>query len=129
MKPHTLVGSGAFAPNRWVIGGVLLAAGFGTYAIRQFGKIGRPIEVLYGKAVKRSHGTAFLVMGVAAFLIAVSVRHVWSGHDESLWWRGLSTWLALSSIPVAAVFIFSGRITNMLRARKVPDQTVESAEK
>jgi patatin-related protein len=114
-----LIASGGFAPNRWVIGGVLVAAGFGTYAIRHFGKIGRPIGVLYGKTVQRSHGTAALVMAVSAFLIVVSARHIWVGLGESLWWRGLSAWLAFASIPVAAVFIFSGRITNIIRTRKV----------
>lgn len=114
----TLIASGGFSPNRWVIAGVLVAAGFGTYAIRHLGKIGRPVGVLYGKTIRRSHGTAALVTLVSGFLIVVSAPHIWSGLDESIWWRGLSPWLAFASIAVAGVFIFSERIINIVRTRQ-----------
>ncbi len=111
----TLVASGAFAPNKWVIAAVLLAAGFGSLAIRHLGKLGGPLLVVHGKIVERSHGTALLVVLAAAVLIGVSARHVWSGSTEDLWWRGLAAWFALASIPVAAAFIFSGRVINLIR--------------
>ncbi len=114
----TLVASGAFAPNKWVITAVLLAAGFGTVAIRHLGKLGNPLLVVRGKIVQRSHGTALLVVLAAIVLTSVSARHVWSGLSEDLWWRGLAAGFAFASIPVCAAFIFSGRVINMLRVRR-----------
>lgn len=113
-----LVASGSFAPNRWVIAAVLLAAGFGTIAIRHLGKLGSPLLTVRGKIVQRSHGTAALVMLAAAVLIGVSAGHVWSGLREELWWRGLAAGFALASIPVAATFIFAGRVANLIRVRR-----------
>jgi hypothetical protein len=39
----TLIAAGAFTPNKWVIADVLFAAGLGTLAIRQLGKLGGPL--------------------------------------------------------------------------------------
>jgi patatin-related protein len=113
-----VVAAGAFSPNKWVIAGVLFAAGLGTFAIRHLGKLGEPLLVVRGKVVERSHGTAALVMIASAVLIGFSAEHLWGGFSDDAWWRRVSAGLALASILVAAAFIFSGRVINIARARK-----------